>query len=66
MTLRHWFTQYEYGGFPIERAALARAISPCCTSAANGKGWFAKLARTWRKVPRGLLSMLSEKRKPSR
>jgi hypothetical protein len=22
MTLAYWFTQYEHGGFPIERAAL--------------------------------------------
>jgi hypothetical protein len=30
-------------------------------SAANGNGWFGKLAATWRKVPRGLLSMLGAK-----
>jgi hypothetical protein len=35
-------------------------------SAANGNGWFGKLAVTWRKVPRGLLSMHNSKRKPLR
>jgi hypothetical protein len=53
MTLAQWFTQYEHGGFPIEKAALGSCdLSQSCMSAANGNGSFAAMAVIWRKVRR--------------
>ena len=32
MTLAHWFTHREHGGFPVEKAALGSLICRCCMS----------------------------------
>ena len=45
MALAYWFTQHEKkAAFRSRKLRSARAISPCCMSAANGNGWFVKLA----------------------
>ena len=46
-----WFTQHEDGGFPIARAALGSCDLSVLHVAANGDGWFDKLAATSRKGP---------------
>jgi uncharacterized protein YjbI with pentapeptide repeats len=39
MTLAQWFTHYEHGGIPIEKAALGSCdLSQSRMSAANGNG----------------------------
>jgi len=53
MTLAQWFTHYEHGGFPIEKAAPGSCdLSQSCMSAANGNGSFAAMAVICRKVRR--------------
>ena len=66
MTRVYWFTQFEHGGFPIERAALGSCDLSMLTSTGNGNGWFGKQAATWRRVLRALQSMHNGKQKPLR
>ena len=48
MTLAQWFTHYEHGGIPIEKAALGSCdLSQSRMTAANGNGSFAAMAVIW-------------------
>ena len=66
MTTASWLVHPSRAVFQSNARRFARVISPSCMSAANGNGWFGKLAVTWQKVPRGLLSMHNSKRKQLR
>jgi hypothetical protein len=66
MTLAYWFSKRSRAVFQFNAPLSARVICRCCMSAANGNGWFAKLAAMLPKVLPVPLSMRNGKRNPWR